>query len=125
MPYKSKEDGFSSFEIFLVVLNLIVSRDKEPNFVCNVCPSENISPVDFINVKLFAKKSDSIGRVKQLHSYLVSKTQHVAPNLVVLIGEMVGVHFISHVENLTNLAKYPTSTMQILGIEKLLLKYCL
>jgi hypothetical protein len=56
MPCKSKEDGFSSFEIFLVILNLIVSRDKEPNFVCNVCPSENISLVYFINIKLFAKR---------------------------------------------------------------------
>jgi hypothetical protein len=74
LPYKSKEDGFSSFEIFLVILNLIVSRDKEPNFVCNVCQSENISLVDILNIKLFAK-SDSIGRVKQLHSYLVSKNK--------------------------------------------------
>jgi len=55
LPYKSKEDGFSSFEIFLLILNLIVSRDKELNSLCNVCPSENISPFDFINIKLFAK----------------------------------------------------------------------
>jgi nucleolar protein 56 len=59
-----------------------------------------------------------------MHSYLVSKMQDVAPNLVVLIGEMVGAHFISHVESLTNLTKYPTSTMQILGVKKILLKYC-
>jgi RNA processing factor Prp31 len=51
--------------------------------------------------------------------------QNVAPNLVVLIGEMVGAHFISHVESITNLAKYPTSIMQILGVEKVLLSYCL
>jgi hypothetical protein len=55
MPCKA-EDGFSSFEIFLVILNLIVSKDKEPNFVCNVCSSENISLVDFINIKLFANR---------------------------------------------------------------------
>jgi hypothetical protein len=55
LPCKNKEDGFSSFEIFLLILNLIVSKDKEPNFVCNVCPSENISLADFINIKLFAK----------------------------------------------------------------------
>jgi RNA processing factor Prp31 len=51
--------------------------------------------------------------------------QNVAPNLVVLIDDMVGAHFISHVESITNLAKYPTSTMQILGVETILLNYCL
>jgi RNA processing factor Prp31 len=49
----------------------------------------------------------------------------MVPNLVVLIGEMVGAHFISHVESITNLAKYPTSTMQILVLEKVLLMYYL
>jgi nucleolar protein 56 len=59
---------------------------------------------------------------KQLHSYLVSKMQDVAPNLAVLIGEMVGARLISHAGSLTNLAKYPASTVQILGAEKALFR---
>jgi RNA processing factor Prp31 len=51
--------------------------------------------------------------------------QNVAPNLVVLIGEMVGPHFISHVESITNLAKYTTSTVQILGVKKSIVEVCL
>lgn len=77
----------------------------------------------FYQHQIVCKNSDKIGKVKQLHSNLVSKMQNVAPNLVVLIGEMVGPHFISHVESITNLAKYTTSTMQILGVKKVLLKY--
>lgn len=42
----------------------------------------------------------------------------IAPNLSALIGEMVGARLISHAGSLTNLAKYPASTVQILGAEK-------
>ena len=46
----------------------------------------------------------------------------VAPNLAALIGEMVGARLISHAGSLTNLAKYPASTVQILGAEKALFR---
>lgn len=46
----------------------------------------------------------------------------VAPNLATLIGEMVGSKLISHAGGLTNLAKYPASTIQILGAEKALFR---
>jgi len=46
----------------------------------------------------------------------------VAPNLSSLIGEVVGARVISHAGSLTNLAKYPASTVQILGAEKALFR---
>jgi RNA processing factor Prp31 len=46
----------------------------------------------------------------------------VAPNLTALIGEMVGSKLIAHSGSLTNLAKYPASTIQILGAEKALFR---
>ena len=46
----------------------------------------------------------------------------VAPNLTALIGEMVGSKLISHSGSLVNLAKYPASTIQILGAEKALFR---
>ena len=36
----------------------------------------------------------------------------------------VGARLISHAGSLTNLAKYPASTVQILGAEKALFRYC-
>jgi len=45
-----------------------------------------------------------------------------APNLTALIGEQVGARLISHAGSLTNLAKYPASTVQILGAEKALFR---
>ena len=46
----------------------------------------------------------------------------VAPNLAALIGETVGSKLISHAGSLTSLAKYPASTIQILGAEKALFR---
>jgi nucleolar protein 56 len=46
----------------------------------------------------------------------------VAPNLAALIGDTVGARLISHAGSLTNLAKYPASTVQILGAEKALFR---
>jgi len=46
----------------------------------------------------------------------------VAPNLSALIGDIVGSKLISHAGGLTNLAKYPASTIQILGAEKALFR---
>lgn len=82
-----------------------------------------ISDADMDNVTTFASKVVSLANYrKTLHSYLVSKMGIVAPNLGVLIGEMVGARLISHAGSLTNLSKYPASTVQILGAEKALFR---
>ena len=51
------------------------------------------------------------------------KMHAVAPNLSALIGELVGARLISHAGSLTSLAKYPASTVQILGAEKALFRW--
>lgn len=52
----------------------------------------------------------------------LSLSVRCAPNLSALIGEQVGARLISHAGSLTNLAKYPASTVQILGAEKALFR---
>jgi nucleolar protein 58 len=47
----------------------------------------------------------------------------VAPNLTVLVGELVGARLIAHAGSLINLAKQPASTVQILGAEKALFRW--
>lgn len=53
---------------------------------------------------------------KQIAGYLHTKMESVAPNLTTLIGDQVGARLISKAGSLTNLAKYPASTLQILGM---------
>ena len=48
--------------------------------------------------------------------------QAIAPNLTILVGELVGARLIAHAGSLMNLAKHPASTVQILGAEKALFR---
>uniref|UniRef100_A0A3Q0SL99 Nucleolar protein 56 n=1 Tax=Amphilophus citrinellus TaxID=61819 RepID=A0A3Q0SL99_AMPCI len=81
----------------------------------------DISPIDLINIERFSNRVVSLAAYRlELQEYLRSKMSQVAPNLAALIGEVVGARLISHAGSLTNLAKYPASTVQILGAEKAL-----
>jgi len=46
----------------------------------------------------------------------------IAPNLTIMVGELVGARLIAHAGSLLNLAKQPASTIQILGAEKALFR---
>ncbi len=83
----------------------------------------DISPIDLINIKHFASRVVALSEYRiSLQQYLKNKMQAVAPNLAALLGEVVGARLISHAGSLTNLAKYPASTVQILGAEKALFR---
>lgn len=84
---------------------------------------QDISPIDLLNIESFARRVISLAEYRhKLHTYLLDKMHAVAPNLSALIGEIVGARLISHAGSLTNLAKYPASTVQILGAEKALFR---
>ena len=88
-----------------------------------VSMGQDISDADMQNVTMFAQRVVSLANFrKSLHSYLVSKMSVCAPNLAALIGEVVGARLISHAGSLSNLSKYPASTVQILGAEKALFR---
>merc|ERR1712061_38628 len=83
----------------------------------------DISAVDLMNIDKFANEVIKLAQMRQsLHDYLKAKMGLVAPNLMMLIGEIIGARLISHAGSLTNLAKYPASTVQILGAEKALFR---
>jgi len=83
----------------------------------------DIGAIDLMNIQMFARRVVSLTDYrKTLAEYLHNKMQNVAPNLAALIGEQVGARLISHAGSLTNLAKYPASTVQILGAEKALFR---
>jgi len=57
-----------------------------------------------------------------LAEYLKNRMAAVAPNLTILIGELVAAKLIAHSGSLMSLAKQPASTIQILGAEKALFR---
>jgi nucleolar protein 56 len=82
-----------------------------------------LSEVDMININMFAERVVSLSDYrKSLISYLSEKMNQVAPSLTALLGERIGARLISHAGSLTNLSKYPASTVQILGAEKALFR---
>jgi len=81
------------------------------------------SDIDMINIDSFATRLISLAEYRRnLSEYMSSKMSQVAPNLGALIGEPVAARLISHAGSLTNLAKCPASTVQILGAEKALFR---
>ncbi|CAJ0648059.1 8286_t:CDS:2 [Entrophospora sp. SA101] len=83
----------------------------------------DIAELDMVNICHFADCIiDLVEYRKHLSEYLLDRMNNVAPNLSALIGEVVGARLISHAGSLTNLSKYPASTVQILGAEKALFR---
>jgi len=83
----------------------------------------DISPIDLINIQSFTTRIIALNEYRsKLSTYLGDKMNQCAPNLTALIGNQVGARLIAHAGSLTNLAKYPASTVQILGAEKALFR---
>ncbi|XP_075481116.1 nucleolar protein 56-like [Primulina tabacum] len=105
--------------------DIIGDEDKAKEIVeaAKASMGQDLSQIDLINVKQFAQRVIDLAEYrKKLYDYLVSKMNDIAPNLAALIGEVVGARLISHAGSLTNLAKCPSSTLQILGAEKALFR---
>jgi len=82
-----------------------------------------ISDEDMINIRHLCQQVVEIQEYRgQLYEYLKNRMMAIAPNLTVLVGELVGARLIAHAGSLMNLAKHPASTVQILGAEKALFK---
>src|SRR5277367_2452110 len=82
-----------------------------------------ISQSDLDNILLLVDQIISLSEYRsQLYNYLCSRMRAIAPNLTVLVGELVGARLIAHAGNLVNLAKQAASTIQILGAEKALFR---
>merc|ERR1719491_1068174 len=82
-----------------------------------------ISDMDIIHIQSLAEQVVSLTQYRtQLFEYLKNRMNAIAPNLTILVGEIVGARLISHAGSLMNLAKFPASTIQILGAEKALFR---
>ena len=83
----------------------------------------DVSAPDMENIIVFTERMISLAQYrKQLQEYMQVKMSVVAPNLSALIGDQVAARLIAKAGSLTNLAKAPASTVQILGAEKALFR---
>lgn len=82
-----------------------------------------LSDIDADNIRNFCEKVYGMVSYREgLGGYLKDKMKMLAPNTATLVGETLGARLISHAGSLSNLCKYPASTIQILGAEKALFR---
>ncbi|CEG37473.1 Ribosome biogenesis protein-Nop58p/Nop5p [Plasmopara halstedii] len=103
----------------------ILSEDVEASMreVCEISMGTDISEEDVTNISALCDQVISLTEYRaQLFDYLKNRMNAIAPNLTVMVGELVGARLIAHAGSLMNLAKHPASTVQILGAEKALFR---
>lgn len=106
-------------------LSAILPEDVEEDVkaAAEISMGTDISEEDIENVSYLADQIIEMSDYRtQLYDYLRNRMQAIAPNLTILVGELVGARLIAHSGSLLNLAKAPASTVQILGAEKALFR---
>jgi nucleolar protein 58 len=73
-----------------------------------------ISESDLASILALCDQVVSLSEYRiQLFEYLRNRMAAIAPNLTVMVGELVGARLIAHAGSLLNLAKHPASTIQV------------
>uniref|UniRef100_A0A3Q4AMI2 Nucleolar protein 58 n=1 Tax=Mola mola TaxID=94237 RepID=A0A3Q4AMI2_MOLML len=97
--------------------------EAEVKLAAEISMGTEVSEQDIGNIMHLCDQVIEITEYRtQLYDYLKNRMMAIAPNLTVMVGELVGARLISHAGSLLNLAKHPASTVQILGAEKALFR---
>ena len=106
-------------------LGEIIDEDTEKQVkeASEISMGSEISKDDEFNIKELCMQIIALSEYRQsLTEYLKARMMAIAPNLTVMVGELVAARLISHAGSLINLAKQPASTIQIFGAEKALFR---
>jgi len=78
---------------------------------------------DLVQIQTLCKNTLQLYDMRQtLEGYMDSVMEEVAPNIKALVGSLLGARLIALTGGLSNLAKMPASTVQVLGAEKALFR---
>jgi len=118
--YNSEDSDLKQKLIDIVVEPDIADRVYEG---ARASMGSDLSEIDAINIRHFCDKVSKLITYREgIGHYLKDKMKMLAPNTSNLVGEVLGARLISHAGSLSNLCKYPASTIQILGAEKALFR---
>ncbi|CDF39697.1 Nucleolar protein nop56, putative [Chondrus crispus] len=102
---------------------LLEETEEELKHAAQISMGTEISEEDVTNIRALCAQVISLTEYRAtLFEYLRNRMVAIAPNLTAMVGELVGARLISHAGSLLSLAKYPASTVQILGAEKALFR---
>ena len=99
------------------------AKEKQVKEIAEMSMGTEITEEDMLNIVQLCKNVLELYEYRtQLFEYIKNRMMAIAPNLAILVGELVGARLISKAGSLINLAKHPASTVQILGAEKALFR---
>jgi nucleolar protein 56 len=97
-------------------VNIILKRAKESM-------GGDFAPYDIKTVQQFAKSVLDLYKTRaEIEDYVEALMEHTCPNLTGIIGALLGARLICLAGGLEELAKKPSSTIQVLGAEKALFR---
>jgi nucleolar protein 56 len=83
----------------------------------------DMAEIDLTQIQALGRSVINLYELRQkLEDYIDSAMEEVAPNIKALTGALLGARLIALAGGLTNLAKMPASTLQVLGAEKALFR---
>ncbi len=79
--------------------------------------------IDLNIIKVLAISIDNMYKTrKELEDYVATVMEEISPNVTALVGSLVGARLISLAGSMENLARKPSSTVQVFGAEKALFR---
>lgn len=131
-PYLPEMEKLNNHELYARVIATQTSRENiiKSGILDNthVSLSNNydvdMGPEDLDIIKTFAASLYSLYESKnKLEAYIDEKIRDVAPNMYDVAGANLAAKLIAHTHGLENLAKLPSSTIQIIGAEKAIFRH--
>jgi nucleolar protein 56 len=78
---------------------------------------------DLVIIQSLARTIDGLhGTRRELESYVTTVMEQISPNITALVGSLIGARLISLAGSLKELARKPSSTIQVYGAEKALFR---
>lgn len=131
-PYVPELDKVRSPELYARLISEETTRENIKNSPLlentNISLSDTyeieISDMDLGIIKEFASSLTRLYQTRtKLEEYIEEKMKEMAPNLDSVAGSNLGAKLIAHTNGLENLAKLPSSTIQIIGAEKAIFRH--
>ena len=83
----------------------------------------DLAETDLTQIQSLCKNILSLYQLREnMENYLDTAMEEVAPNVKAMVGSLLGARLIAISGGLTNLARRPASTIQVLGAEKALFR---
>jgi nucleolar protein 56 len=99
------------------------NKTEQINRIAESSMGADVSETDLAQIQALSKNTLEMYKLREgMEAYLDNTMDEVAPNTKAIVGALLGARMIAIAGGLQNLAKRPSSTIQVLGAEKALFR---